>query len=199
MAYATVAEVRALDGLADVTVYPDATLQQGIDYATKLIDDYCGTSFEAKAFSVTLDGTSNYAIGTGVMFIRSITSVIIDGVAQNVANFLGRREGYVVRTDGEVFPFSLWGSNIVIAGTAGVTTTPPDDIKWAARTIAREYALSLHSRVSARALNLTNEFGQIVLAQPGGQGRPTGMPDVNAVLNKPANKHKAGMGGMVFS
>lgn len=198
MAYATVAEVRALDGLADVVAYPDATLQQGIDYATGLIDGYCGTSFEAKSFSVTLDGNGNFAILTPVLFIRTITSVSVDGVAQDVAQLLGRKEGYVVRKDGDVFDYSPWGSNVVIAGTAGVTTTIPEEIKWAARTIARDYALNLHSRIPSRALTIQNEFGQVeVRAQAGGQGRPTALPDVNAVLNR--NKHKPGMMGSVIS
>lgn len=201
MAYATVAEVRALDGLADVTVYPDVTLQQGIDYATKLIDGYCGTSFEAKAFSVTLDGNGNFAILTPVLFIRTITSVTIDGVSISpLTPFSSRREGYVVRNDGDVFAYSPWGSNVVIAGTAGATTAPDEDIKWAARTIARDYALNLHSRIPSRALTIQNEFGQVeVRAQAGGPGRPTALPDVNAVLNKPWNKHKPGMGSMVVS
>jgi hypothetical protein len=200
VAYATVAEVRALDGLADVTVYPDATLQQGIDYATALIDGYCGTSFEAKSFTVTLDGNSNAAILTPIMFIRTITSVTVDGISVNVANVYGRSEGYVVRKDGDLFDYSDYGANVVISGTAGVTTTPPEEIKWAARTIARDYCLSLHSRIPSRALTIQNEFGQVeVRAQAGGPGRPTALPDVNAVLNKSWNKHKAGMGGRVIS
>lgn len=198
MAYAVVADVRALDGLADVTTYPDATLQTGIDYATALIDSYCGTSFEAKAFSVTLDGNSNYVIPTGVLFIRSITSVTINGVADSPSNYYGRKEGLVVNVTGGFFPSSVFGANVVIAGMAGVTTTAPEDIKWATRTIARDYALSLHSRIPSRALTITSESGSIeVRAQAGGTGRPTALPDVNAVLNR--NKHKPGMMGSVIS
>ena len=197
MPYAVVADVRALDGLSDTGVYPDATLQQGIDFATKLIDRYTGTSFEAKAFSVTKDGNGASYIPTGVLFIRTITSVSFDGVGQVAADFLGRDEGIVVSKVG-LFPFSPYGGNVVIAGTAGVTTTPDEDIKWAARTIARQYALSLHNRVDGRALQVSNETGTFILAQPGAQGRPTELPAVNAVLN--ANKHKPGhQGGTVFT
>jgi hypothetical protein len=197
MSYAIVSEIRALDGLADVSVYPDATLALGIDFATKLIDRYCGTSFEAKAFSITLDGNGASYIPTPVLFIRSITSVSFDGVGQVAADFVGREEGIVVSKVG-VFPFSPFGSNVVIAGTAGFTTTPDEDIKWAARTIARQYALSLHNRVDGRALQVSNDTGTFILAQPGAQGRPTELPAVNAVLN--ANKHKPGhQGGQVFT
>jgi hypothetical protein len=198
MAYATVAEVRALEGLADTTVYPDATLQQGIDFATGLIDSYCGTSFEAKSFSVTLDGNSNFVLPTGVLFIRTITAVTINDVAEPPGNYYGRSSGLVVRGDGGLFPYSMFGANVIIAGTAGVTETPSTEIKWAARTIARQYALDLHSRIPSRALTIQSESGKIEFrAQAGGQGRPTSLPDVNAVLNR--NKHKPGMSGSVIS
>lgn len=198
MPYATVADVRALDGLADVSVYPDAVLQDGIDYATELIDGYCGASFEAKSFSVTLDGNGRMAIVTGVLFIRTITSVTIDGIAQSAADFVGRPDGVVVWKGG-YFIAQPWGQNVVIAGTASFTTTPDEDIKWAARTIARQYALDLHSRIPSRAISVTNEAGSFeVRAQAGGPGRPTSLPDVNAVLNR--NKHKPGnIGQAVFS
>lgn len=196
MAYAVVADVRALDGLSDAAVYPDATLQAGIDFATDLIDSYCGTSFEAKTFSVTLDGNNRFSIFTGVLFIRSLTSVTIDGVAQTLSDLVYANDGTVRHKNG-AFTYQWWGQNVVIAGTAGVTATPSERIKWAARTIARDYALNLHSRIPSRALGVTNELGQFeVQAQAGGPGRPTALPAVNAVLN--ANKHKPGNSGAVF-
>jgi hypothetical protein len=196
MAYAVVADVRALDGLSDAAVYPDATLQTGIDYATELIDGYTGTSFEAKAFSVTLDGSGSMRQYVGVLFIRSLTSVTIDGVAQTLSDIVFQPDGVIVHKNG-IFLRWWWGQNVVVSGTAGVTTTAPERIKWAARTIARDYALNLHSRIPSRALQLSNEMGQFeVRAQAGGPGRPTNLPDVNAVLN--ANKHKAGNMGQVF-
>lgn len=199
MAYAALAEVRALDGLADVGVYPDSVLTSGIAYATDLIDDYCGTSFEAKPFTVTRDGTGRVDLYLGVLFVQSLTSVLIDGVSVPGGSFLARPEGVLVRTDGGIFTCPLYGLNVIVSGTAGVTATPAEDIKLAARTIARQYALDLHSRIPSRALQVSNELGQFeVRAQAGGPGRPTNLPDVNVVLN--ANKHKAGnMGQGVFS
>jgi hypothetical protein len=198
VAYAVVSELRALDGLADTGVYPDATLQQGIDFATELVDSYCGTSFEAKAFDVTVDGNGAGRLYVGVLHIRTITAVTFDGVAQTAADFVGRPDGVVASKAG-LFPVALYGPNVRVQGTAGVTTTPGERIKWAARTIARQYALDLHSRIPSRALSVTNELGNFeVRAQAGGPGRPTNLPDVNAVLN--SNKHKPGhMGQAVFT
>lgn len=199
MAYATVAELRALDGLADNVVYPDVTLQEGIDFATELIDGYCGTSFESKVFSVTLDGTNRQWVVTGVLFIRTLTSITIDGIAQTVGDFVGRDDGVVVWKTG-FFTAQPWGENVVIGGTASVTTTVPKRIAWAARTIARQWCLELHSRLPSRALSVSNELGQFEMrAQAGAHDRPTNLPDVNAVLNDPQYKHKAGRGAAVFT
>jgi hypothetical protein len=198
MAYAVVADVRGLDGLSDTAVYPDATLQSGIDFATGLIDGYCGTSFESKTFTVTRDGTGRVDLYIGVLYVVTLTSVMIDGVSVPTSSFLARPEGVLVHTAG-IFTPSLYGLNVIVSGTAGVTTTPAEDIKWATRTIARQYALELHSRIPSRALQVSNELGQFEMrAQAGGPGRPTSLPDVNVVLNR--NKHKAGnMGQGVFT
>lgn len=180
MAYATVAQVRALDGLADTAVYPDATLQDGIDFATELIDDYCGAAMEFKSFSVEMDGPGSNSLFIDVLFVQTITSLLIDGVA-----FTGTVRRYpwgVITLPNGFFPF---GALISITGTAGFSATAPKRIAWAARTIARDYALNLHTRSPSRALQITNDLGQIeVRAQAGGAGRPTNMPDVNAVLNR---------------
>lgn len=197
MAYATVIELRALDGLADAAVYPDATLQDGIDYATELIDGYCGTSFEAKTFNVTVDGSGSVLQVVGVLFIRTLTSVTIDGVSQTIADIVMRPDGTIVHKNG-IFTAQWYGQNVNVQGTAGVTTTVPKRIAWAARTIGRDWCLNLHSRIPSRTISVSNELGQFeVRAQAGGPGRPTNLPDVNVVLN--ANKHKPGNSGAVFT
>src|SRR5262245_28548240 len=134
MAYAVVADLRALDGLGDAAVYPDATLQQAIDYATGLIDGYCGTSFEAKTFTATKDGNNRSQLYIGVLFGRTLTSVTVDGIAQTLADIVHRPEGVLVHKNG-LFTWQPYGQNVVAQGTAGVTTTPAEEIKWACRTI----------------------------------------------------------------
>ncbi|MGO1050739.1 hypothetical protein [Crossiella sp. CA198] len=61
---------------------------------------------------------------------------------------------------------------------------PPVAIRWAVRTIARQWLVDLHSRVPDRMLSLTTEFGTTSLAQAGGAWRPTSLPEVNAVLGR---------------
>ncbi|WP_330174554.1 hypothetical protein OG875_13970 [Streptomyces sp. NBC_01498] len=46
MSYATVAELRELDGLDDTALFPDATLSEAIDYAVETVENYCGRRWE---------------------------------------------------------------------------------------------------------------------------------------------------------
>ena len=45
MSYATIDEVRALDGLDDTSLFPDDVLSDAIDYAVETIESYCGRSW----------------------------------------------------------------------------------------------------------------------------------------------------------
>ena len=198
MAYVTRAELRALNGLGDSSVHSDADLDNAISFAKTVIDRHTGTSFgdvttpAYDAFTVTLDGTGTRRIvlrdlqGDPIMFPRTISSVTIDGVADSGITYTLHPTGWIQRSDGA---FSAdadgAGRNVVISGTAGAYDTPPEDISWAARAIARYWVLQLQSRVPDRAINLTTPEGAFeVRAQAGGVGRPTAMPDVNAVLNR---------------
>lgn len=187
--YATIAEVRATDGLDDETTFPDATVTEAIDWAEELIDRYTGTSWVAKAFTVTLSGDGSDSIqlrnyeGRPILFPISITSATIDGEA--VADTSGWKlyPNGVVWSDTDTFSKSSGGRNVVISGTAGATTSAPNDIAWATRTLARQYALDLVSRVPDRALQVQNEFGTVQLSQASSHpDRPTSLPEVNARL-----------------
>jgi len=61
---------------------------------------------------------------------------------------------------------------------------PPITIRWAVRTIARQWLVDHHARMPERALSLVSEFGQTNLAQAGGNWKTTSLPEVNAVLNR---------------
>ena len=197
MAYLTRAQLRSLNGLGDSTVHSDGDLDDGIIYAKITVDRYCGTSFgdlttpAYDPFTVTLNGTGSHVInlrdqeGRPIMFPRTISSATIDGVADSGIGYVMYPTSRV-RRDSGVWTFgSDGGQNVVISGTAGAYDTPPGDIAWAARAIARYWVLNLQSRMPDRALNLTTPEGNFeVRAQAGGVGRPTPMPDVNAVLNR---------------
>jgi hypothetical protein len=190
MAYCTRAEVRAMEGMSDVVNFTDADIETAIEFADMLIDEYTGTSWEVKSFSLTLNGSGRSRLtladpfdGRRILFPRSITSCTIDGVAQtDMATYALFPEGYVIR-DEDAFTYNHPGMNVTIAGTAGCTTSAPVDIAWCSRTIARQYVIDLVSRVEDRAVMMQTELGMIRLSQPGAK-YPTGLPQVDAILNR---------------
>jgi len=189
MAYTNLATVRAMEGMSDSTNYPDASINDGISWAKTLIDEYTGTSWEADAFSLTIDGSGTSRLtltdpfdGRRILFPRSITSCTVDGTAQTYSGWALFPEGFVLRDEG-TFTYTYPGRNVVIAGTAGITTSVPDDIAFVARTLARQYVIDLISRVDDRAVMMTTELGSIRLAQPSTR-YPTGLPQVDAILNR---------------
>ncbi|MFE9256502.1 hypothetical protein [Streptomyces sp. NPDC006879] len=46
MSYATVEEVRALDGMEDVSLFSNETLTDAISYAIETVETYCGRKWE---------------------------------------------------------------------------------------------------------------------------------------------------------
>ena len=187
--YATLAEVRATNGLADETTFPDEVVEEAISYAEELIDAYTGTSWVYKPFSVVLSGNCSRKIqlkndqGYVILFPRTISSATEDGVAiSDTSGWAIYPEGIIIRDDA-AFSNSSVGRNVVISGTAGATSSAPADIAWCARTLARQYALDLVSRVPDRAMQIQNDFGTVQLSQASNHPeRPTSLPEVNARL-----------------
>jgi len=190
MAYTTLAIVRALPEMEDVTVILDAHITDAIDYATELIDHFTGTSWEAKAFTTTLTGNGKDHIllrdvdGRVILYPQTLSSVTIDSVAQTTTDWALYPEGLIVQdSTGGGFTFTAPGRNIVVSGTAGITSTVPEDIQWCARVIARQNILERFSRVNDRATTLQTADGQVNIAVASAHpDRPTAVPEVNARL-----------------
>lgn len=108
--FATLAELRRLDGLDNTDRYSDDTLLEGRDFAVERVTEYTGQTWS-------------------------------------------------------------------------LTAPPPVAIRWAVRTIARQWVTDLDARMPDRATSVISEFGTQNLAQAGGPWRPTSLPEVNAVLN----------------
>ena len=92
------------------------------------------------------------------------------------------------RRKDDVWTYTEPGNKVVIDYEFGAAKAAPNDIRWAARVLARYHLLEQVSRIPDRAISVQSEFGQIQLAQPG-MNRPTPLPDVNVVLNR--HRHRA--------
>lgn len=95
----------------------------------------------------------------------------------------------------DLYPDAVLAESIAVAVDTVETytgdawpTSPPARIRWAVRTLARQWLTDLHSRLPDRATRLVSEFGETTLAQAGGPFRPTSLPEVNAALNAYLNR-----------
>lgn len=169
-------------------VYHDALINEAIAYATVLIDEETGTSWEYKAHTVTLDGNGLSCIDVGVLFVRSVTACTEDGAAATVTGWVGTDTGLVRRPSG-TFPVGTVGRNVVLSFTAGATATAPDDIRAACRRLSRWYCLQSLSRTPENALQTITDMGTVTHVQPGGPfNNATALPEVNQTLRRRCHK-----------
>ena len=189
--YATPIEIRNMDSISgESTTFPTADLVQATTWAEAVIDDYCGTSFVYRYERDVLDGTATDTIKLSRMFPRKIISASIDGVAltsDEINNIALHDSGVIVRED-DIWEFTTPGKKVIIEYEAGYDKTPPPDIAWATRTLARYHLIEQVSRIPERALSISSEFGNIALSQPS-MSKPTPLPDVNVILNR--HRHRA--------
>ena len=189
--YATPIEIRNMDSISgEASTFPTADLVEATTWAEAVIDDYCGTSFVYRYERDVLNGTGSDRIKLSRMFPRKIIAASIDGVAltsDEINNIALHDSGVIVRED-DIWEFTTPGKKVIIEYEAGVDKTPPPDIAWATRTLARYHLIEQVSRIPERALSISSEFGNIALSQPS-MSKPTPLPDVNVILNR--HRHRA--------
>jgi len=189
--YTSPVEVRSMDSISgESATFPTADLVESITWASDVIDDYTGASWVYRYERDVLDGTGTDHLKLSKMFPRTLLAASVGGTAltsSQLADIALRENGVIVRGDG-VWNWTEPGRQVVVAYEHGVQKTPPADIAWAAKTLARYHLIEQVSRIPDRALSISSEFGNIQLAQPG-MNRPTPLPDVNVILNR--HRHRA--------
>lgn len=200
MAYASLVEMRAMEGLSSSTTFPDATVTDAVTLAEEEIDNYTMTTWEYKTFTVILDGSGSRTIqlvdqeGYPILYPRTITAATVDSVAQTTTDWKLHPNGLII-TDEATFSWDEQGQNISIAGTAGYVNTPPEIIKWACRKLARFHLLTDVSRINEQAIQAATDFGTIQLAQASNMAeRPTSLPEVNARLARHRQQSRSAFG-----
>ncbi len=184
--YATPAEVRNMDSiLGEATTFPAADLVDAIDYSAAIIDDYTGASWVQRYHHFTLNGTDTDTIRVPVMFPTTLLSASINGSALSASKIseVALFDDGTLQRKSDLWDYTTPGNLVVIEVEAGVGTSAPNDIRWAARTLARFHLLEQVSKIPSQAISVQSEFGQIQLAQPG-MNRPSPLPDVNVILNR---------------
>lgn len=184
MPYFTTAELRALPDMGDTTRYTDARLTAAHDWVAGVIFRECGTSFVAESVTERLDGGGTDTLILSRPYVLSITSASVGGVALTQAELdaLFLRGGLLYRPTG--YTWASGRGNVTVTYSAGYATAPPADLKEAALIAARYHLLTTDGKSGAsdRATSITNEFGNIQLSTASADGRPTGLPEVDATI-----------------
>lgn len=181
--YFTLAELRALP---DMSSESDSRIEAAAAWAVGVIEREVGTSFVARTITGEIHDGGRDAIVLDRPYVLSVTSATENGTT--VTDTLRVRGGIVRRFSGATsFTPITWASgcgNVAVTYQAGYSSTPPADIKEAALAATRWHLLegrasNVHS---PRQTSITNELGGTVNFAVAGTDRPTGYPDVDAVI-----------------
>lgn len=191
--YFTLAEIRALPQMSDASKYTDARIEAASAYVVAIFERFTKTSFIYRSHTETHDGIRANETGLGLVlrqrFPRAITAVTQDGAAFSVDDLaeLTIDRGVLWRASVGTYSPMAWNvgrRNISVTYTAGYSTTPPADIVEAAlqATRWRLIATNSNSDLTARQTSVSNEIGGTTVYAVAGEERPTGYPEVDAVL-----------------
>lgn len=186
MPYFTTVEFRvAMADMNNEAKYPDGEVERARDFVEALIERFCGTSFIARTVTDTLDGDGSCGLVLTSPYVQTVTSVTVDGVLQT-GYTNSARYGILERATTGSYVSTYWPCgfrNVLVVYEAGYSTTPPLDLKDAAMQATRDRVMALapNSAVSKRATSINTETGNVQFSLAGAD-RPTGLPEVDAVI-----------------
>jgi hypothetical protein len=181
--YFTEAELLALPDMSGET---SARITAAAAWAVGVIEREVGASFIARTVTAEIHDGGTDAIVLDKPYVISVTSATEDGVT--VTDTLRVRHGILRRFSGATsFTPITWTSgvgNVSVTYQAGYSSTPPADIKEAALAATRWHLLEgrANNVHSPRQTSITNDMGGTVNFAVAGTDRPTGYPDVDAVI-----------------
>ena len=174
--YFTEAELKALPDMSSETT---SRIDAAGAWAVGVIEREVGTSFIARTITDEVHDGGTDAIILRKPYVISVTSA---------TNTLRVRAGTLRKfSSATSFAPMVWAAgcgNVTVTYQAGYSSTPPADIKEAALAATRWHLLegrasNVHS---PRQTSITNEMGGTVNFGVAGTDRPTGYPDVDAVI-----------------
>lgn len=182
----TIPDVRAFDpALADETTYPDARIIQARGHVEDVFEHQrtTGMAFRPRGRRVDVDGTGTRGLFLPDTHLRLVRAVTMDGTAftsGELADVAVYPHGEIVRATLGTFTAGIRNVQVLYEFGEGAV---PGDVWQAALKLAR-YALAPGPMDGdGRATAQFNEFGGFRLTIAGRDG-PTGLPDVDAVLDR---------------
>lgn len=183
--YFTLAELNALPNMGEGR-YTDARKEAVAAYVVSIIERVVKTSFVTRTVTNERHDGGRAAIALRHLYASSVTSATEDGVAVTdtlrVSNGVLRR--FSSATDFTPIAWTSGTGNVLVTYQAGYSSTAPADIKEAAllATRWRLIASNSNSDMNARQTSMTNDMGGTTQFAVAGSERPTGYPEVDAVI-----------------
>lgn len=209
--YFSLPEIRQLpDILPDR--YPDPMVDLARGWIEQIIERTCRTSFVYREKTETITReiqpaagqlglvgvSSGYGYGwpTGgdisslflsSLYVRSVSAVSVDGVPLSADDLaaLRIRKGGILRWPVTTSCGWAGSEDVTVTYLAGYSETPPGDIKAAAMQAVRYRLLTFYngkSGPSDRMMSMSTEQGTTQYSTASPEGRPTGLPEVDAVI-----------------
>ena len=209
--FAELNEIRALDGCSSATTYPTTLLIGKREAAEELFEQATGRHWTLKYSRDVLDGDPTYRrayMPSDQIQLLHLTRRLIlnnenprtllnvwldDGSGTNFVAQTDVPGGYKLYPGGEIerlitsvaWPRGI--SNVAIEYTYGADR-PPRDLRDAFLQYVRYLILSSNGRIPPRATSMTTDMGSFTFSLAQGWQRPTGLPEVDAVLNRYGNR-----------
>lgn len=185
--YFTLAELRTLPDVSNTTKYPNARCLAVAAYFVGVIEREVGAAFIERTVTNELHDGGDYEIALDKAYVRSVTSATENGVA--VSDYMiADKGGVLVRmasaTSGSKIRWARGIRNVSVTYKHGYSAVAPDDIKEQAMKATRMHlmATSATNWQADRQTSLSTDMGVVgyVVAGP---DRPTGYPELDAVIN----------------
>lgn len=183
--YFTLAEFRALPEMDDATKYQESKVLAAASHFVRIVErevfGSTGEGFIPRTLTQTFSGDSQVVLVLKSANVRSLTTVTVDGSSVLVADLSGEA-GILRYLDGT--RWNLGVANVAVTFSAGKYASCPDDVKDAVMQATRDRLISQASDAAQdpRQSSMTNDLGgtnQYVLP---GEKRPTGYPELDALI-----------------
>jgi prepilin-type processing-associated H-X9-DG protein len=184
--YVTLAELRALPNLADTAKFTNAELVAATDWFETLFEDYTGVAWVPRTATDERHSGNGNVVFLDHLFPRTITAVrSYSDAATSTAYTANELADLRLEPSGAIRRNTLgWFTSayglIAVDYTHG-WDAPPADVIEAAKVAIRAHLIDDYQ--ANRQFAVSTEAGIIRTSQPG-EGRPFGLPEVDAVANR---------------